>query len=230
MQRAGSECKLMTQIKVLFIEQMVNGTANLRSVLQEESDIVIVGTVVAPNSVRESVGQIPADVVVMNVTWSLQGELDTLNGLLKNEAGTRIVVLVEDGSPEGMFLLLCAGAHGVLLAQTAHQKIADAIHAVYGGGTYVTDDAADIMIPHYLDQRQAKRIADPLKRLSSRERQVLTLVIDGEPSSEIARRLSISPKSVGTYRSRLMKKLGVKDLPSLVKFAIRHDLTSSGPV
>ena len=216
----------MTQIKVLFIEQMVNGTANLRSVLQEEPDIVIVGTLVAPNSVGESVGQIPADVVVMNVTWPLPGKLDTINGLLKNEAGIRIVVLSEDGSPEGMFLLLCAGVHGVLLAQTAHQKIADAIRAVYGGGTYVTDDAADIMIPHYLDQREVKRIADPLERLSSREREVLNLIVDGEPSAEIARRLSISPKSVGTYRIRLMKKLGVKDLPSLVKFTLLHGLTS----
>lgn len=218
----------MTQIKVLFIEEMVNGAADLRSAVQEEPDIVIVGTVVAPNCAGESVGQISADVVVMNVTWSLQGKLDTINGLLKKKAGTRIVVLSEDESPEGMFLLLCAGAHGVLLAKTAYQKIADAIRAVYGGGTYVSDDAANIMIPHYLDQREVKRIADPLKRLSSREREVLAMVIDGEPSSEIARRLSISPKSVGTYRSRLMKKLGVKDLPSLVKFAIRHDLTSNG--
>ena len=216
----------MTQIKVLFIEQMVNGTANLRSVLQEESDLVIVGTVVAPNCAGELVGQIPADVVVTNVTWPLQGKLDTLNGLLKKEAGTRIVVLSEDGSPEGMFLLLCAGAHGVLLAKTAQHKIAEAIRAVYGGGTYMSGDAAGIMIPHYLEQREVQRNADPLDRLSSRERQVLTLVIDGEPISEIARRLSISPKSVGTYRSRLMKKLGVKDLPSLVKFALRHDLTS----
>ena len=96
----------MTQIKVLFIEQIVNGTANLRSLLQEEPDIVIVGTLVAPNSVGESVGQIPADVVVMNVTWPLPGKLDTINGLLKNEAGIRIVVLSEDGSPEGMLSLI----------------------------------------------------------------------------------------------------------------------------
>ena len=216
----------MTQIKVLFIEQMVNGTANLRAVLQEEPDIVIVGTVLVPHSVAESVEQIPADIVVMDATWLLQRRLDTTNGLLKKESGARIVVLVEDGIPEEMFLLLCAGVHGVLLAQTAHQKIADAIRAVYGGGTYVTDDAADIMIPHYLDQREVKRIADPLERLSSREREVLNLIVDGEPSAEIARRLSISPKSVGTYRIRLMKKLGVKDLPSLVKFTLLHGLTS----
>ena len=109
-----------------------------------------------------------------------------------------------------MFLLLCAGAHGVLLTETAQHKIAEAIRAVYGGGTYVSDDAAGIMIPHYLQQHEAKRTTDPLERLSSRERQVLTLVIDGEPSAEIARRLSISPKSVGTYRNRLMKKLELK--------------------
>ena len=82
------------------------------------------------------------------------------------------------------------------------------------------------MIPHYLDQREVKWIADPLERLSSREREVLNLIVDGEPSAEIARRLSISPKSVGTYRVRLMKKLGVKDLPSLVKFTLQHGLTS----
>ncbi len=220
----------MTQIKVLFIEQMVNSTANLRSMLQEEPDIVIVGTVVAPNSTEETVGHILADIVVMNVTWPLQERLDSTKGLLKKESGARIVVLVEDGSPEGMFLLLCAGAHGVLLAKTAQHKIAEAIRAVYGGGTYMSGDAAGIMIPHYLEQREVQRNADPLDRLSSRERQVLTLVIDGEPISEIARRLSISPKSVGTYRSRLMKKLGVKDFPSLVKFAIRHDLISSEPM
>ena len=219
----------MTQIKVLFIEQMVNGTANLRSVLQEEPDIVIVGTVLVPHSVAESVGKF----LPISSSWMRFG---CYRGIRHHEQTAEkgvwrtIVVLVEDGIPEEMFLLLCAGAHGVLLAKTAHQKIADAIRAVYGGGTYVTDDAADIMIPHYLQQREVKRIADPLERLSSRERQVLILVIDGEPSSEIARRLSISPKSVGTYRSRLMKKLGVKDLPSLVKFAIRHDLTSSGPM
>lgn len=66
-----------------------------------------------------------------------------------------------------------------------------------------------------------------LARLSARERQVLTLVVDGHTSAEIAARLSLSPKSVDTYRSRLMAKLGLGDLPSLVKFAIRHGLVSA---
>lgn len=66
-----------------------------------------------------------------------------------------------------------------------------------------------------------------LARLSARERQVLTLIVDGHTSAEVAARLSLSPKSVDTYRSRLMAKLGLGDLPSLVKFAIRHGLVSA---
>jgi RNA polymerase sigma factor (sigma-70 family) len=67
---------------------------------------------------------------------------------------------------------------------------------------------------------------DPLETLSQREREILKLVADGKTSREIAERLSISPKTVDTYRSRLMSKIGVKNLAGLVKFAIRHGLIS----
>jgi DNA-binding NarL/FixJ family response regulator len=67
----------------------------------------------------------------------------------------------------------------------------------------------------------------PVDSLSVRERQVLQLVVEGRTSSEIASMIHLSPKSVETYRSRLMAKLGVRDLPSLVKFALEHGLTSA---
>ena len=66
----------------------------------------------------------------------------------------------------------------------------------------------------------------PLETLSQREREILKLVADGKTSREIAERLSISPKTVDTYRSRLMSKIGVKNLAGLIKFAIRHGLIS----
>ena len=70
-------------------------------------------------------------------------------------------------------------------------------------------------------------VRGPVDSLSTRERQVLQLVVEGRTSNEIARMIHLSPKSVDTYRSRLMLKLGVRDLPSLVKFALEHGLTSS---
>ena len=68
--------------------------------------------------------------------------------------------------------------------------------------------------------------ASPLETLSARERQVLQLIVDGRTSAEAGELLNLSPKSVETYRSRLMAKLRLEDLPALVKFAIRHGLTT----
>ena len=99
----------------------------------------------------------------------------------------------------------------------------DGIRAVHGGRRYLSQRIAEIAMDHYVHQRQIK---DPLARLSSREREVLQLVVEGRSSAEIAHILYLSPKTVDTYRSRLMAKLDINDLPSLVKFAIQHGLTS----
>jgi DNA-binding NarL/FixJ family response regulator len=74
----------------------------------------------------------------------------------------------------------------------------------------------------YMENRQ---IHSPLELLSSREREVLQLTVEGHSSAAIAERFSLSPKTVDTYRSRLMGKLGVRDLPELVRFAIKHGIT-----
>jgi len=82
------------------------------------------------------------------------------------------------------------------------------------------------MRPDKADMRSSSTDPGPLETLSQREREILKLVADGTTSREIAERLSISPKTVDTYRSRLMSKIGVKNLAGLVKFAIRHGLIS----
>jgi DNA-binding CsgD family transcriptional regulator len=82
------------------------------------------------------------------------------------------------------------------------------------------------MRPDKADMRSNSTDPGPLETLSQREREILKLVADGKTSREIADRLSISPKTVDTYRSRLMSKIGVKNLAGLVKFAIRHGLIS----
>jgi DNA-binding CsgD family transcriptional regulator len=82
------------------------------------------------------------------------------------------------------------------------------------------------MRPDEADMRSNSTDPGTLETLSEREREILKLVADGKTSREIAERLSISPKTVDTYRSRLMSKIGVKNLVGLVKFAIRHGLIS----
>jgi DNA-binding NarL/FixJ family response regulator len=102
----------------------------------------------------------------------------------------------------------------------------EAIRTVYRGGRYISPGIAVSLIDDYLRLLENQGDSHPLDRLSPREREVLRMVVEGKPSAEIASLLGLSPKTVETYRVRLMRKLGIHDLPGLVRFAIQHGLTS----
>lgn len=209
-------------IKVLLVDKPTIARQDLRALLEAEIGLAIVGHESDPCDAVALAWQLKPDVVVM--ACSFLESLDAIRALRSQTAGPRIVVLTAHQNPKILFELLQTGAHGLLLAETAGVTLVNAIRAVYGGGAFVCGNAAALMIPHYINRGGPKTPITPLESLSRRERQVLNLVVDGMSSSEIAQLLAISPKSVDTYRSRLMKKLGVTDLPSLVKFAIHHDL------
>jgi len=127
-------------------------------------------------------------------------------------------------STEPIIRSLKAGASGYLLKESAGRELVQAIYTVYEGKRYLSSKVSDQMLCAYLDKEEG--LKDPLSTLSQREREVLQLVVEGKTSAEIAEMLFLSIKTVKTYRSRLMLKLGIKDIPSLIKFAIQQGLTS----
>ena len=122
---------------------------------------------------------------------------------------------------EHIFRALQAGAKGYLLKNSAGSELVNAIRVVQSGQRYLSQKIVDAMADGYW---QKTHDAGPLEGLSAREREVLQLVGEGHSSVQIAVILSLSPKSIETYRSRLMQKIGVNDLPGLVKFCIHHGL------
>ncbi len=90
---------------------------------------------------------------------------------------------------------------------------------------YLSESIAETVIDEYLANSETATKRSPLDQLRSREREILQLVVEGKTSAEIAEIVFLSPKTVETYRSRMMEKLGIKDLPALVKFAIKHGIT-----
>jgi DNA-binding NarL/FixJ family response regulator len=126
---------------------------------------------------------------------------------------------------EHIFRALQAGARGYLLKESAGIEVVKAVRSVHAGHRYLSQKISDTLVDDYVRQRQAAEPKSPLASLSPREREVLQLVVEGKSSIEIADALSLSVKTVETYRSRLMYKLDISDLPGLVKFAIQHGLT-----
>ncbi|MFZ5818783.1 MAG: LuxR C-terminal-related transcriptional regulator, partial [Chloroflexota bacterium] len=136
--------------------------------------------------------------------------------------GTQVVILSIHSSAEHIFRALQAGALGYLLKESAGVEVVSAVRAVAEGKRYLSQKITETVLGDYLRQKQEK---SPLESLSEREREVLQLTVEGKSAAQVAETLSLSPKTVETYRSRLMQKLGVGDLPALVKFAIQHGLT-----
>ncbi len=195
----------------------------LAVMLQVHSDIKVVGSGSDGRQAVKEVVSLRPDIVIMDIAMpNLNGIEATL--LLRNEApGVKIIMLSMYATKEHIFRALQAGARGYLLKNSAGSELLNAIRVVQAGQRYLSQKISDTVVDDYLLDNRA---SGPLDALSAREREVLQLVAEGHSSAQVAAMLSLSPKSIETYRSRLMQKIGVSDLPSLVKFSIHHGLIS----
>jgi two-component system, NarL family, response regulator NreC len=117
---------------------------------------------------------------------------------------------------------LQAGAGGYVLKESVGRELVDAIRTVHAGRRYLSKPLADDL----LDRLVHDVPEDPLSRLSARERQVLQMIAEGTAVVDIARKLSLSRKTVETYRERMMEKLGLNDFAGLIKFAIQQGVVT----
>jgi DNA-binding NarL/FixJ family response regulator len=195
----------------------------LRLVLEAHPDIHVLGEASEGRGAVSEVRRLLPDVVIMDIAMPQSNGIEATLRLRELVPSVKVVILSMHSTTEHIFRALQAGARGYLLKESAGAEVVDAVRAVYTGGRYLSQKIAANVVDDYLREGQP---ASPLQALSRRELEVVQLVAEGRTSAEIAALLALSPKTVETYRSRLMQKLGVTDVPSLVKFAIQHGLTS----
>lgn len=199
----------------------------LRALLDAAGDIAVVGTAADGRNAVRRVSELRPDVAVLDIIMPDLGGIEAARQIRKARPATQVVILSLYASDEYVTRALQAGARGYLLKESAGEEVIDAVRAVHAGRRYLSEEIADRLIDGYLDLHGNPEASGPLAALSPRELEVLQLVVEGKTSPEIARILTLSPKTIETYRGRLMRKLGIGDVPSLVKFAIKHGLTSA---
>jgi DNA-binding NarL/FixJ family response regulator len=197
----------------------------LRLLLEAEGDIIVVGDAANGRETVRQVGQLRPDVVVMDVAMPELNGIEATRQIRVISPSTQVVVLSMYYTTEHVFQALQAGASGYMPKESAGVEVVNAVRAVHAGHRYLSQDISDKVIDAYVRQRETAEAGGPLAVLSPREREILQLVVEGKSSTEIAGLLSLSAKTIDTYRSRMMRKLGISDLPSLVKFAILNGLT-----
>jgi len=213
------------RIKVLLVDDHATVREGLRYLLEAQTDIKVVGVAADGWEAVDQVMQVCPDVVVMDIAMPKLNGIEATQRIIRECPDVKIVILSMQASNEQIFRALQAGARGYLLKETAGLEVATAVRAVHAGRRYLSTDVSDKLIDDYMQQRALDEAKSPLTRLSSRERETLQLVVEGQSSAEIAELLSLSCRSVETYRRRLMQKLGISNLPNLVKFAISHGMT-----
>jgi DNA-binding NarL/FixJ family response regulator len=209
--------------RVLLADDHAVVRDGLRALLEQVGDFEIVGTAGNGRDAVAEAQRLSPDVVVMDIAMPELDGIEATRRILEKCAGTKVLILSMVLSSEHLHRAMHAGARGYVLKESAGDEVVEAVRAVQAGKRYLSHKISETMIDDYL--RDGVRVS-PLDSLSLRERDVLQLVVEGQTNSVIAAKLSLSPKTIETYRTRIMRKLKVHDTVELVKFAMRHGLTS----
>lgn len=192
------------------------------AILEGAPDIEIAGTAANGSLAVEQVIALAPDVVILDLSMPALDGISATRKILAARPKTAVVILSMHSSAQHVFQALEAGAGSYMLKESAGREIAETVRAVHLGRRHLSGRIAEIVAEGLGNCRSVS----PIESLSDREREILKLVADGLSSAAIGRGLNLSPKTVDTYRSRLMQKLLITDRAGLIKFAILHGLTS----
>ena len=208
-------------IRVLLADDHALVREGLLALLAANPNISVVAAVGNGRDAVSRTEQFNPDVVVMDVSMPELNGIEAARLIRVRCPATRVVMLSMHSTTEHVFRAFEAGATGYVLKESAGAEVIAAVQTAYLGRRYLSPALSE---PGHEPGTSVAR-KSPLESLSSRERQVLQLVVEGRTSAEIAHLVHLSPNTVETYRSRVMRKVGVADLTALVKFAVEHGIT-----
>jgi DNA-binding NarL/FixJ family response regulator len=197
----------------------------LRLILESQGDISIVGEASNGRQAVREVSKICPDIVIMDIAMPELNGIDATVQINESCPSTHVIILSVLDTSEYIFEALKAGAKGYILKESAGEEVVKAIRRVQTGQHYLSQEISEKVVTDYIKQRGDTEEKSQIKTLSKREREILQLIVEGKSSAEIAHILFISPKTVDTYKSRLMQKLDIKDIPTLVRYAIKHGIS-----
>jgi len=191
----------------------------LRALLQTAGHEVV-GESADPTEALADLLRLNPEVLLLDLNLGARSGFELLAEMQRRHLPVRCVVLTMSAEPRQVTEALRMGASAYVLKGSAGSDVMSAIDAAVQGKRYLGTDVADLALQVLTRPDED----DPLSGLSPRERQIIVMVVRGQSSAQIGESLHLSPKTVGTYRSRLMGKLGVHDVAGLVRLAIRYRL------
>jgi DNA-binding NarL/FixJ family response regulator len=212
-------------IRVVLADDHAMVREGIRHVLEERNGITVVGEAATASDLLAELRRVEAHVVILDIAMPGPGIVETLRQVKTVRPRARSLVLTAHPEAEYAVRVFRAGAAGYLTKDRSLDQLVDAVRRVARGGVYVSPTLGEALAARLHGAEREPSHGT----LSDREFEVLRGLAEGQPLKTIAARMALSPKTVTTYRSRILQKLGLRGNADLVRYAMEHGLLDAGP-
>ncbi len=230
----GGEHSVVTQpdaatatepIRVLVVDDHALFRRGLQMVLEQESDITVVGEAADGAEAVERAAETTPDIVLMDVRMPRRGGIDACTSIKDTVPSAKIIMLTISDEEADLYDAIKAGAMGYLLKEISIEEVATAVRAVHGGQSLISPSMASKLISEFASMRRGDdRQSVPAPRLTDRELEVLKLVAKGLANRDIARQLYISENTVKNHIRNILEKLQLHSRIQAVAYALREKI------
>jgi two-component system invasion response regulator UvrY len=204
---------------IFLVDDHVMLREGLRNVL-EKAGHRVVGEAGHPAAAIADIARLQPSVVLLDLHLEPDSGFDVLEEVQRRKLPSRVIMLTMSANPRHVVEALRRGALGYVLKDSASLELLNAVEVVANGHRYLCRRASTLAVEGLMAESRSAAVLS----LSARERQVILMVVRGLTSAVISTKLDLSPKTVESYRARIMAKLGVDDVPALVRLAVREGL------
>lgn len=212
-------------VQVLLVDDHEIMREGMCALLRKCPDFEVAGQAADGRAALELVEQLKPDVVIMDIGMPNLNGIDATRQMNEKHPNLKIMALSAHSDGSIVAKMIKAGASGYMLKESAFTELIDGIRTMQDGRTFLCSRISKVVFSDYINM-----ITNPnwteTDGLSSREREVLQLVSEGQTTKEIAKALKLSPKTVDSHREHIMVKLGIRNIAGLTKYAIREGLTT----
>ncbi|HET6418560.1 MAG TPA: response regulator transcription factor [Geobacteraceae bacterium] len=211
-------------IRILLADDHKIVREGLNSLLGREPDMEVVAMADNGRTAVQLAGQLMPDIAVIDIAMPDMNGIEATRRISAENREVKVLSLSMHSARRFVVEALSAGAKGYLLKDCAFDDLVRAIRTVAGNETYLSPKVAGLIVKDYL-KRSPESAPPAVSLLSSREREVLQLIAEGESTKEIAYTLGVSIKTAETHRQQIMKKLNLHSVAELTRYAIREGIT-----
>jgi DNA-binding NarL/FixJ family response regulator len=208
-------------VNIFLVDDHMVVRAGLKTLITAQSDMLVVGEAEDGEAACQQIEDCRPDVVIMDISMRTMNGIRATERLTQRCPEVKVLVLSVHDDTSYLRQMLAVGAAGYILKHTAADALIQAIRTVAAGGLYLEPSLAEHVVSRYV--RRPAAITELIgAALSEREREVVQRVVQGHSNKEIATQLSLSVKTVETYRARALEKLGLTSRAALVRYALDH--------